>query len=45
MIKRKTSHKASPKNKHQWGESLAEDFNRLMGGKGNSDEKLKGKPK
>ena len=35
--------KSNPKNKHQWGKSLAQDFDRLIGGKGNEGEKRKGK--
>ncbi len=35
--------KSNPKNKHQWGKSLASDFNRLIGGKGNEGENRKKK--
>jgi len=33
--------KPNSKNKHQWGKSLAQDFDRIMGGKGNEGERKK----
>ncbi len=41
MIKPKTH----PKNKHQWGKSFFQDFDRLIGGKGNEGEHQKKKNK
>ena len=33
--------KQGNKNQHQWGKSLAQDFDRIIGGKGNEGERKK----
>ena len=33
--------KGGGKNAHQWGKRLADDFNRIIGGKGNEGERKK----
>jgi len=38
-MKPRSKSKPHPKRPHQWGKRLADDFDRIMGGKGNEGER------
>ena len=40
-MKPNNKRKPSPKSPHQWGKRLTDDFNRIIGGKGNEGERKK----